>query len=204
MGKRFTIDRGGFSGPIEVRLADRQGRHLQGVTGPVLTIPPEASEFEYPLSLPPWMELGRTTRSNLMLTGELKDAAGVAHKVCYSTNEQNQQMIGLVTAAPLRISLDRNSWSIRPDGEITVPVAIQRDAPITSPVKLELIVPPHIHDIVADPVTAPGDATAASLTIRLGPSPGPLNAPLLLRATGHLHGDPVLAESPLELVLETH
>lgn len=200
--KRFTIDRGGFSGPIEVRLADRQGRHLQGVTGPVLSIPPEASQFEYPLSLPPWMELGRTTRSNLMLTGELKDAAGVVHKVCYSTNEQNQQMIGLVTAAPLRISLERSSWPIRQGGELTIPIAIKRDASITSPVKLELIVPPHIHDIAAEPVTTRGDAHEASLKLRLGPTPGPLNQPLLLRATADLHGDPVIAESPLELVLE--
>lgn len=200
--KKFTIDRGGFVGPIEVRLADRQGRHLQGVAGPVLTIPPETSEFEYPLSLPPWMELGRTTRSNLMLTGEVKDAAGKSHKVCYSTNEQNQQMIGLVTAAPLRISLDRNSWSIRPGSEFAVPVSIKRDASITSPVKLELLVPRHVSDIAADPVTASGEATAASLTIRIGPSPGPLNTPLLLRATAERHGDPIVAESPLELVLE--
>jgi hypothetical protein len=168
----------------------------------VLTIPPEASEFEYPLSLPPWMELGRTTRSNLMLTGELPDAAGVVHKVCYSTNEQNQQMIGLVTAAPLRISLERSSWPIRPGGELTIPIAIKRDASITSPVKLELIVPPHIEDIAADPITTSSDVSQASLTLRLGPAPGPLNTPLLLRATAELHGDPVIAESPLELVLE--
>jgi hypothetical protein len=201
--KRFTIDRGGFGGPIEVRLADRQGRHLQGVAGPVLTIPPEASEFEYPLSLPPWMELGRTTRSNLMLTGEIKDAAGKSHKVCYSTNEQNQQMIGLVTAAPLRISLDRNSWSIRPGSELAVAVSIKRDASIVSPVKLELIVPRHMADIAAEAVEAPPEAGQAQLTVRFGNSPGPLSAPILVRATSAKNGDPVVAESPLEFVLES-
>jgi hypothetical protein len=201
--KKFTIDRGGFAGPIEVRLADRQGRHLQGVAGPVLTIPPESSEFEYPLALPPWMELGRTTRSNLMLTGEVKDAAGQPHKVCYSTNEQNQQMIGLVTAAPLRISLDRNSYGIQPNRTLTIAATIKRDASITSPVKLELVVPRHMTGIAADPVEAAADADQATLTVRLGPTPGPLNMPLLLRATAHRNGDPIIAESPVELVLET-
>ena len=201
--KRFTIDRGGFTGLIEVRLADRQGRHLQGVAGPMLTIPPEASEFEYPLSLPPWMELGRTTRSNLMLTGEVKDAAGKSHKVCYSTNEQNQQMIGLVTAAPLRISLDRNSLAIQPGGSLTIPVAIKRDASIVSPIKLELIVPRHMTDIAADPVEAPPGLDEVLLTVRFGDSPGPLNAPILIRASGERNGDPVIAESPLEIVLES-
>jgi hypothetical protein len=199
--KRFTIDRGGFSGPIEVRLADRQGRHLQGVAAPTLIIPPEASEFEYPLALPPWMELGRTTRSNLMLTGEVKDSAGKIHKVCYSTNEQNQQMIGLVTAAPLRIAPGRNSFAIQPGGTLTIPVAIKRDASVVSPVKLELVVPRHITDIAADAIEAAG-AEQAALTVRIGAAPGPLNMPLLIRATAQRNGDPIVAESPLEFVVE--
>jgi hypothetical protein len=199
--KRFTIDRGGYAGPIEVRLADRQGRHLQGVAGPTLTIPPETSEFEYPLSLPPWMELGRTTRSNLMLTGEVKDSTGKLHKVCYSTNEQNQQMIGLVTAAPLRISLDRNSYSIKPDSELAIPVAIKRDASIVSPVKLELIVPRHVAGIAAEQVSADALSDQATLVLRVGAQPGPFNMPLLIRATGERGGDPIVAEAPLELVL---
>ena len=200
--KRFTIDRGGYGGAIEVRLADRQGRHLQGVAGPTLTIPPDASEFEYPLSLPPWMELGRTTRSNLMLTGEVLDSAGKSHKVCYSTNEQNQQMIGLVTAAPLRISPDRGSYSIQANSELAIPVAIKRDASIVSPVKLELIVPPHMGDIAAEPVIAPAESVGGAVVIRFGRQPGPFNMPLVIRATGERGGDPIIAESPLELVLE--
>ncbi|HEX5102752.1 MAG TPA: PPC domain-containing protein [Pirellulaceae bacterium] len=198
--KRFTIDRGGFTGPIEVCLADRQGRHLQGVTGPVLTIPPEASEFEYPLALPPWMELGRTTRSNLMLTGEVQDAAGKSYQVCYSTNEQNQQMIGLVTAAPLRLALERNSYSVAPGGELAIPVAIKRDPSITSPIQLELVVPRHMQDISAQPVTAAAGAEQETVTLRLGEHPGPLNMPLLIRATGERNGDPVIAEAEIELV----
>jgi hypothetical protein len=201
--KRFTIDRGGFAGSIEVRLADRQGRHLQGVAGPTLIIPPEASEFEFPLSLPPWMELGRTTRSNLMLTGEIKDSSGKSHKVCYSTNEQNQQMIGLVTAAPLRIALDRNSFAIRPGGMLIVPIAIKRDPSIDSPVKLELIVPRHITGIGADPIEAAAGAEEATIAVRVGTQPGPLNMPLMIRASGNKNGDPVIAESPLEFVVDS-
>ena len=60
--RKYKIDRGGFDGPIQVRLADKQARHLQGVTGPVLTLKPGETEFEYPAFLPPWMELGRTCR----------------------------------------------------------------------------------------------------------------------------------------------
>src|SRR5205807_1898456 len=67
--RRYRIARNGFAGPIEVRLADRQARHLQGVAGPVVIVPPGADEFDYPVRLPPWMEIGRTSRSVVMATG---------------------------------------------------------------------------------------------------------------------------------------
>lgn len=198
--KRFQIERGGYVGPIEVRLADRQGRHLQGVTGPTIVVPPEASEFAYPLHLPPWMELGRTSRSNLMLTGELQDAAGVRHKVCYTTNQQNEQMIGLVTGAPLRIALQRGSYSIVPGKELAFPVAIKRDATIASPVKLELIVPRHMRGIAAEPVAVDSGTGEAILAVRFGEQAGPFNMPLMIRATGERGGDPIVAEAEIELV----
>src|SRR5207244_10668640 len=34
--RTYQIERGGFDGPIEVSLADRQARHLQGVVGPTI------------------------------------------------------------------------------------------------------------------------------------------------------------------------
>jgi hypothetical protein len=200
--KRYTIDRGEYDGPLECRLADRQGRHLQGVTGPVLTVPAGATEFEYPLQLPPWMDLGRTSRTNLMLTGELRDAAGVTHKVCFTTKEQNEQLIALVTASALRLSLERSAIAIQPDSELTIPVAIKRDPSVTSPIKLELIVPRHMQGVSSASVDAPADATTATLTIKLGSQPGPLNMPLTIRASAQRQGDVITAEEPLELILE--
>ena len=64
--RKYTLDRGGFEGPIQVQLADKQARHLQGVAGPVLTLKQGETEFEYPAFLPPWMELGRTCRVCVM------------------------------------------------------------------------------------------------------------------------------------------
>ena len=61
--RHYKIERGGYDGPIEVSLSDRQARHLQGVRGPTIVVPAGASEFDYAVELPPWMELGRTSRS---------------------------------------------------------------------------------------------------------------------------------------------
>jgi hypothetical protein len=198
--KHYTIERGGFAGPLEVRLADRQGRHLQGVTGPVVQVPAEATEFDYPLQLPPWMDLGRTSRTNLMLIGELKDAAGTAHKVCFTTKEQNEQLIAIVTASPLRLGLSRNAVAIQPGSELEIPIAIKRDSTATSAVKLELVVPRHMQDISADAITAPAGASAATLKIKLGQAPGPLNMPLVIRATAERQGETIVGEEPIELI----
>ena len=199
--KRYTIDRGGYDGPLVAQLADRQGRHLQGVTGPVVTIPAGAAEFEYALSLPPWMELGRTSRSNLMLTGEIKDAAGVPHKVSFTTRDQNEQMIALVSPSVLRIIAEKPSLLVQAGTEAALPIQIRRDWTVTSPLKLELVLAPHVRDVSAEPVVVPADVETATFVIRFGSSPGPLNMPLTIRATAERGGDPVVAEAAIEAVL---
>ena len=197
--KKYLLERGGFEGPLEVRLADKQGRHLQGVSGPIITIPPGVSEFEYPLTLAPWMELSRTSRSNLMLIGELKDSAGAIHKVSFSTLEQNEQLVALVAPGPLRVVTDRKTFTAVPGSEMIVEVQLKRDRSITSPVKLELIIPKHIRDISAEPVTLPAGTDSGQLRLRLGASPGPFNMPLRIRATAEREGQPIIGESEIEL-----
>jgi len=198
--KHYRIERGGYEGPLEVSLADRQGRHLQGVTGPTITVPPGASEFDYTVYLPPWMELGRTSRTNLMMVGELADASGKKHKVSFSTVDQNEQLIALVSPAPLRLSLERSAVAARPASELVVPVQLHRQTGLDAACRLELIVPPHMRDIAAETVNLDAKSTAADLKIRLGEQPGPLNMPLLIRATITHDGAPIVAETNLELI----
>jgi hypothetical protein len=70
-------------------------------------------------------------------------------------------------------------------------------------VKVELIVPRHMRDIAAESVTVAAGAEQVTLVLRLGSQPGPLNMPLVIRVTGERGGDPITAETPLELVVGT-
>lgn len=198
--KRYTIERNGFIGPLEVSLADRQGRHLQGISGPTIVVPPEANEFTYTVQLPPWMELGRTSRTNLMLSGLVYDAEGQGHKVCFSTTEQNEQLIALVSPAPLRLSLDKPAMVAVPGSELIVPVRIHRDRSLVGPIQLELVAPTHLKEVAAAPVTVAEGTTSADLRLALGAGAGPFNAPLILRATGSYRDQPMRAEVELELI----
>lgn len=200
--KHYLVERNGYEGPLEVCLADRQGRHLQGVTGPTITVPAGANEFDYTASLPPWMELGRTSRTNLMMVGEVADASGKKHKVSFSTVDQNEQLIALVSPAPLRLSVDKSAVACTANSELVIPVNLHRQTGLTAACKLELVVPSHMRDIAAEPITIDGSSYVSPLRIKLGPNPGPLNMPLLIRGTTERDGGPIVAEVAVELLLK--
>jgi hypothetical protein len=113
--KRYKVERNGYAGPLEVRLADRQARHLQGVTGPVLRLAPGVEEFEYPVTLPPWMETGRTSRACIMAIGKVVDG-GEEHTVSYTSQAQNDQVIAVVETGRLALELGRSSLRAVPPG----------------------------------------------------------------------------------------
>jgi hypothetical protein len=179
--KRYHIERNGYQGPLEVQLADRQVRHLQGVQGPRITVPAGADSFEYPIYLPPWMELGRTSRTTLMATGVVTDADGTEHRVVYSTGVPSDQMICRVSPALLQV-VAPTEVAVTPGGKAVLPVTVKRDPDLHGDVRLELLTPEHITGVTARPVTLAEGSEQAKLVVRFGDSPGPLNMPLVLRA----------------------
>lgn len=200
--RRYHIDRAGFKGELKVRLADRQVRHLQGVQGPTITVTPAANEFDYPLSMPPWMEIGRTSRSAVMVSGTVKDSDGNEHLVCFASGEQNDQIIAVVMEGLLSVEADRGSLLAEPNAIKEVRIRIQRDKSIDgATVKLELITPSHFQDVRADPVLIPPGGKEAMMRIQFGKSPGPFNMPALVRATTLDSKNPQTAETQLEFVL---
>src|SRR5207248_1532912 len=124
--RRYRIERGGFTGAIQVMLADRQARHLQGVTGPTITVPAGVSEFTYPVYLPPWMETGRTSRTCVMGVGVIKDADGSEQTVSFSSVQTTEQVVVVVEPGRLEVGVERSSLRVEPGKTVTVPVRISR------------------------------------------------------------------------------
>lgn len=200
--RRYFLDRNGFDGPLTVRLADRQVRHLQGVSGPTITAPPGANSVEYPLTLPPWMEIGRTSRSAVMAQGVVKDRDGTEHVVSYSSGEQNDQIIAVIMEALMSLETDRRSLLAEPNTESELRVRIQRDKSLDgAEVNVGLVLPAHFRDVRAEPVTIPAGASDTVLRIRFGHQPGPFNMPAIVRATTVGSKNPHTAEASLEFVL---
>jgi hypothetical protein len=191
MSKHFELQRDGFDGPITVSLADRQGRCLQGLTGEPMVVPASATDFTYSVLFPPDLELGRTNRVQLMLVGELTDFDGSRHTVSYTSFEQNEQIISVVTEGQLRLTTSNSSYPVVPGGRVTVPFTLRRNAGAANrPLRVELELPAHIRGVTAQPVLLASDANEGTLIIEYGPRPGPFNMPLTVFAQTADNADP--------------
>lgn len=198
--RKFAIERNGYTGPLSVRLADRQVRHLQGVTGPTIDLPLDATEFEYPVMLPTWLETNRTTRTILMVTGEVPDEDGVRHKVSFSSGDTRNQIALLTAPCPLSIRAESQSMRANSGDARELNVTIARGTLSAAPAKIELVLPEHLRGVSADPLTIPADQSTGRMKLHFAAPLGPFTMPITIRATTMHENDPVIAECKLELV----
>jgi len=200
LSRRYQIERNGFEGPLEISLTDRQARHLQGVQAAPIVVPAGATEFVFAVQLPPWMELGRTSRTCVMAVGVIKDNDGNEHEVSFSSVNQNEQVVAVMGPGKLAIRLDCTSVAAAPGKTLTLPFQVSRSPGLRGPVVVELIVAPHLRGIRADSMTLEKDQ--GSLTIHCDQDLSRrFNMPLVVRAVLCDNGRPVVAEAPVEVVL---
>ncbi len=198
--RHYRIDRHGFDGSLEVSVADHQARHLQGVTGPTITVPAGATEFDYPVTLPPWMEMGRTSRTCVMAVGVVKDFDGTEHEVSFTSTAQNEQIIAVIEPDRLGVEVEKPTLIVGPDQTVTLPVRVVRGKGLVGPARVELAVPPHLHGITCEPVVLAANEQEATLTIHFaGSSARRVNMPLTVRATVMDKNEPVRGEAKLEV-----
>jgi hypothetical protein len=197
--RRYVIERDGYDGPIEVSLADRQARHLQGVTGPTIVVPAGAQEFTYEVTLPSWMETGRTSRTCVMGVATVREADGSEHRVSFSSVNQNEQLVAVVGPGKLALTLERSALTAQPGATIALPVQVRRDPALQGDVKVELVLPTHVSGIMAEALVIPAGQERGMLTLRCAERlQGPFNMPLTVRAS--LSGPAVaFAEAKLEV-----
>ncbi|MFQ5731173.1 MAG: PPC domain-containing protein [Planctomycetaceae bacterium] len=202
--RHYKLERGGFQGPITVRLADIQARHLQGVSGKTIVVPAGKSEFDYTISMPPWMEIGRTSRTCIMAVGVVTGKDGRRHQVSYSTTGQDEQFIVLVDPGRLAVRLKGKTLQLQRGRTVAVPVQVARGNGLSGPVTVELVVAGHIRGVTAKPIVIPSKARNGMLHVAFGKTGcGPFNMPLIIRATLNKRGKQShVAETLLPVVVD--
>ena len=201
--RRFQIERNGFAGPLEVKLADKQARHLQGVTGPVMTLPANANEFEYAVTLPPWMEIGRTSRSVVTAVGIIREPDGTEHEVNYTSPVADLQVIAVVGPGLLGLEASRRSLTVIPGRTVELAVKLARSAKADGPAKVEMIADKTIKGITTEPLILDRGQSAGVLKIQCDDAMTyPTETRIVLRAVTMVGDDPATAETAVTLVRE--
>jgi len=201
--RHYELERGDFNGPITVRLADKQIRHLQGITDRIVNIPAMAAEFDFPIDFPFRVEVGRTSRVQVMIIGEMTDFDGTQHKVSYTSNARDDQLISVAAAGLVSVETSADSYTAESGTVFVIPVTIRREPTVRKQaMKIELIQPGHAKGIFANPVELAPDQSNVALKIQTAKFPGPYNAPFIIRATT-TKGPRHVAEKEIELVAPT-
>lgn len=183
LSRSYRIERGGYDGPLQVMLADKQIRCLQRLSAHPVEIPAGADSFTFTVNYPTEVQLGWTSRIQLMLVGSIPDDEGLPHPVSYTSADVDDQMISVVTAGLLGIHGERNSFPAVP-GVISIPVRVQRHPQLAAaPVRIGLRVPAHVRGIDASEIEIPANAQDAVLKVRCEALSGPFNVPLEITAT---------------------
>ena len=104
-------------------------------------MPGDKSEFDYPVTLPPWMETGRTCRVCVMGTATVKDPDGTEHVVTYSSREQNDQVIAVVEPERLGLRLDRPTVLVEPGKSAECKFDVRRGDGLTGPATVDVVIP---------------------------------------------------------------
>jgi len=201
MRRTYRIERGGYEGPLRVMLSDKQIRCLQRLTARPIDVAPGADSFEFTVDYPTEVQLGWTSRVQLMLVGTFRDEEGRERPISYTSFDVDDQMISVVAAGLLGVSLERASFPATP-GTVEIPVRVRRHEMLSNTaVRLGLRVPPHIKGVHASEVCLGPAESEGVLRARVDPGAGPFNIPMEIVATT-IPGGPAQAPHTAALPIE--
>ena len=176
--KTYRIDRGGYDGPLTVNLSDKQVRCLQRLQAKPVEVPRGAEFFDFEVLYPTEVQLGWTSRVQLMVTGEEAEPDGSRHFLTYTSSDTDDQMISIVTAGLLGVSGPRNSVLACP-GVVEIPVRVRRHPSIEGrPVRVTLRHPAYVKGLKSIPLEIPAGDGDGVLRVEISPGAGPFLLPL--------------------------
>ena len=181
-------------------MADKQIRHLQGVTGEKIIVPAGAEQYKYAIQLAPWMQPGRTARMVVCGSAIITDHDGTKHRVSHSSGAQNDQIICFISPSLSSVTSAIASVQFQPGGKQPLPFTINRGV-LQGDVTVEIVMPHHLKGVSAIPVSVPAGQNDGLIEIQFADTGDiVLNAPIILRATIRNSQGTHLAEDKIDLV----
>lgn len=188
----------GFTGELLLDMAGAQQRHRQGIRGPVFKVAPGVDKVLYPVTLPEHLETTRTSRIGLVAMAKIPDPKGTPRWVLTA---MDGQVTMSVEGALLKLSPGPDEITATTGEPALVPLKLARSPKLSGTVKVDLVVPPELKDVVsAAPLDWPADKPTAALLMSSKPDPKLTGVwKLAARATATRDDYPVMSECEIEI-----
>lgn len=158
----------GFTGPVILQMAAKQGRHRQGIDGNDIQVPPNVTRTVFPVYCPEWLETDRTSRMVVNAITVVTDPTGMKR---YLSNKMDGRITMSLEGALLKITGPKGVMAVTPGDTVRISVAVSRSPKLREPVKLELVIAPSQETkFIAAPMTIKPGQTQTTFSIRTPPN----------------------------------
>lgn len=199
--------KGEFDGDVVLEMHSRQGRHVMGIAGPEVAVPPGVGRFLYPVHLPEWLETSRTSRMVVNGVVRVADPKGNVRHVLV---KQKNRMGFLPIGALLKLSAVEPLISLSGSGDsaksaqpriVSIPLKVDRAESIR---ELDLTIELEPHPMfTASSITIDKSTGELSVPVRYDVT-APGEYELTFRATAWQGKDfPVISRASVTLILDT-
>ena len=184
-----------FTGEVRLQMAAKQSRHRQGMRGPVITVPANEDRAFYPCFMPEWLATDRTSRMVVIGLAEVADPSGKLRQI---TANADARVTMILEGALMKLAHTANELTVAPGNTFDVPVQISRSAKFPVAVRVELVPPPELAELLrCETIDVAADAASGTLTIHTTADERLRGRwPLTLRATAMQDGQwPVISQT---------
>lgn len=189
----------GFVGEVRLQMAAKPDRVSQGIFGAEVIVPADAQNIDFPLFLPQWVQIDRTSRIVLNTVVDVTDPAGNVRSL---VNRMDQRITLNVEGTLLTVSTPQSDFPVTSGQPLQIPVDIQRSPKLRRPVIVSLV-PQHAENVGPAMASAvvQADQDQTMLNIDQVPEfPASGEVSLSIKATV-MDGDQVVAMSTTPVVL---
>jgi hypothetical protein len=191
---------GDFAGPIQLEVADRQIKDLDGIEVREMTLAPGETKFMLRLFLPETMHINLQAHSNVYAQGHVSFTDKWGQPQSHLVVSTMRCMVRTLPPVVKLQAVDRDI-SAKPGQTVTCRMELIRTPNFTGPMRIELADTSASSLCSAEPATIEANQATATLAVRISPAAvaGP-DALLTFRATGDMPGDvQVVSEASMKL-----
>ena len=125
-----------FVGEVCLQMAARPDRVSQGIFGEPICVPPNVSQITFPLFLPEWVQIDRTSRIVLNTVVEMPDPQGAVRTL---VNRMQQRITMNVEGTLLTVSTSQHEITAQSGQSLEVPVQVFRSPKLRRDVRVSLV-----------------------------------------------------------------